>query len=108
MGVTKSQLYSPDHNRMADMAKVLGHPARIAILEHLIKQDACICVDLSAKIGLAQATISQHLRELRRVGIIKGSITKNARCYCIDVNAWTEMAGLFARLFAKDPTENCC
>lgn len=108
MGVTKSTLYPPDHNRLADIAKVLGHPARIAILEHLIAQDACICIDLSDKIGLAQATISQHLKELRRTGLIKGSIEGASMNYCIDMATWTETASLIAAFFAKDPSQNTC
>ncbi len=109
MGVTKSTLYPPDHNRLADIAKVLGHPARIAILEHLISQNACICTDLSEKIGLAQATISQHLKELRRTGLIKGTIEGASMCYCIDETVWTDTATLLAKFFSKDPTvERCC
>ena len=108
MGVTKSILFSPSHNRLADIAKVLGHPARIAILEHLITKDACICMDLSEKIGLAQATISQHLKELKRTGLIQGSIEGASMCYCINSEAWTEAASLIASFFAKDPTSNCC
>lgn len=108
MGLTKSDLFSPSHNRLADIARVLGHPARLAILEHLIKQDACICTDLSDKLGLAQATTSQHLKELRRIGLIKGSISGATMCYCIDINTWTEVASTFAKLFAQDPTQNIC
>lgn len=109
MGVTKSILYPPEHNRLADIARVLGHPARIAILEHLLKQDACICTDLSEKIGLAQATISQHLKELRGAGLIKGTIEGASRCYCIDMSTWAEAGQMLGKLFAKDPsTYNCC
>ena len=108
MGVTKSTLFSPEVNQMADYARVLGHPARLAIIEHLIKQDACICNDLSEKLGLAQSTTSQHLAELKRVGLIQGSIEGSKMCYCINVHTWTEVAQMFAELFRKDPMANCC
>ncbi|NQV76772.1 MAG: winged helix-turn-helix transcriptional regulator, partial [Lutibacter sp.] len=65
MGSTKSQIFSDQQNNLAQIAKVLGHPARIAILEHIVKSNACICNDLVDEIGLAQATISQHLKELK-------------------------------------------
>ena len=63
MGITKSQIFTQEQNNLAHIAKVLGHPARIAILEHIMKSNACICNDLVDEIGLAQATISQHLKE---------------------------------------------
>ncbi|NND95339.1 MAG: winged helix-turn-helix transcriptional regulator [Flavobacteriales bacterium] len=109
MGLTKSNLFSKKHNRLADIAKVLGHPARIAILDHLIRQDACICTDLSEKIGLAQATVSQHLKELRRTGLIKGNIEGVARCYCIDKAKWKETAQYIAHFFSINTvSDECC
>lgn len=96
------------YQEMAHVAQALAHPARITILEHLIKQDACICMDLSDKIGLAQATISQHLKVLRKAGLIKGTISGAAMCYCIDSNRWTEVATFFSDFFVKDPLQNCC
>ncbi len=108
MGVTKSILHAPMYQEMAQVANALAHPARITILEHLFKQDACICTDLSDKIGLAQATISQHLKVLRSAGLITGTISGAAMCYCIDPNRWTEVATVFSEFFAKDPTQNCC
>ena len=72
MGITKSEIYTDKQNRLATMLKALAHPARIAIIQHLVKSDECICSDLVEELGLAQATISQHLKELKSIGIIKG------------------------------------
>ena len=83
MGLTKSDIFTDEQNKLADLAKVLVHPARIAILQHLIKVNACIGGDLVNEIGLAQPTISQHLKELKRVGIIQGTIEGTSICYCI-------------------------
>ena len=74
MGITKTEIFTEEQNQIAQMAKVLGHPARIAILQHLVQLDRCVCGELVEEIGLAQATISQHLRELKAVGLIKGNI----------------------------------
>ncbi len=72
MGVTKTELFTKKQNELADIARALGHPARIAILQHLVKINGCICSDLVAELGLAQATISQHLKELKHAGLIQG------------------------------------
>ena len=88
MGTTKSQIFTKNQNEIAEIAKVLGHPARLAIIEHIGKINSCICNDLVDEIGLAQATISQHLKELKRVGIITGTISGKKVCYCIDQNKW--------------------
>ena len=81
MGVTKTQIFNETQNELATLFKVLGHPARVAILQHISNQNACICNDLVEEIGLAQATISQHLKELKQIGLIKGEIEgKNRQC----------------------------
>lgn len=91
MGITKSQIFSEEQNELAKIAKVLGHPARIAILNHIATSNACICNDLVDEIGLAQATISQHLKELKSVGIISGTIEGKSICYCINGTKWMEI-----------------
>ncbi len=65
MGLTKSEIFTAEQNTLASLFKVLGHPARIAILQYIIDQKTCICNDLVDELGLAQATISQHLKELK-------------------------------------------
>lgn len=91
MGTTKSQIFTEQQNTLAQIAKVLGHPARIAILEHIIKSNSCICNDLVDEIGLAQATISQHLKELKAIGIISGTIEGKSICYCVNTKRWNEI-----------------
>ncbi|MEC4114658.1 ArsR/SmtB family transcription factor [Myroides pelagicus] len=109
MGITKSELFSDKKNELASMFKVLAHPARLAILQYIINQKACICNDLVEELGLAQATISQHLKELKKTGIIKGSIEGKSVCYCIDVDVWHEFASSFGQFFAQDIiNEKCC
>ena len=111
MGITKTNLFSAAQNEIAVYAKALAHPARIAILEHLLKANACINGDLVEELGLAQATISQHLRELKDVGIIKGNIEGTKVSYCINAEKWNEIQETFAQLFGKyiDPSSfNCC
>ncbi len=77
MGLTKSEIFTDEQNKLASAFKVLAHPARIAILQHIINQKACICNDLVDELGLAQATISQHLKELKNLGIIQGTVEEN-------------------------------
>jgi DNA-binding transcriptional ArsR family regulator len=108
VGVTKTEIFTEHQNRLAVVAKVLGHPARIAILQHLIKKNTCICGDLVEEIGLAQPTISQHLKELKKIGIIKGNVEGTSVCYCIDSQNWTEIATLFENLFGQfNENQNC-
>ena len=84
MGVTKSDLFSEKQNDIARYAKAIAHPARVAIIEYLLKSNACINGDLFQELGLAQATISQHLRELKEIGIIQGTIDGSKVSYCIN------------------------
>lgn len=110
MGITKTDIYTTEQNEIAQIAKTLGHPARIAILQQLFKANTCICGDLVNEIGLAQATISQHLKELKSIGLIKGSISGTSICYCIDEEKWKEIKQIFTALLNKS-IENkgtCC
>lgn len=109
MGVTRSDLFSEAQNELANLAKVLGHPARIAILQYLIEAKSCINGDLVEELGLAQATISQHLKELKSVGIIQGSIEGTSICYCINPERWQGIQKQFERLFQTfSDSNNCC
>lgn len=105
MGVTKTEHFTKSQNELASIAKALGHPARIAILEHLLKVDHCICGDIVNELPLSQPTVSQHLRELKNVGIIKGNVEGTAVCYCIDQENWGRIRRLLTGLF--DALENC-
>lgn len=99
MGITKTDLFTDEQNAIAQMAKVLGHPARVAILQYLVKSNACINGDLVQELGLAQATVSQHLRELKEVGFIQGTIEGVSVCYCINPEKWAEFSRLFGEFF---------
>jgi predicted transcriptional regulator len=108
MGITKSQIFSEHQNKLAQVAKVLGHPARIAILEHILKANACICNDLVDEIGLAQATISQHLKELKSIGLISGTIEGKKVCYCINKQRWDEIQQQLVDFFKSNNGTSCC
>ncbi|MEO9569737.1 MAG: metalloregulator ArsR/SmtB family transcription factor [Polaribacter sp.] len=108
MGLTKSEIFTEEQNQIAAIAKVLGHPARIAILDFIIKLKSCVCGDLVKDIGLAQPTISQHLKELKKVGIIKGTIEGTSVCYCIDDENFSKIKETLNKFLSKNPTENCC
>ncbi|MDM1039983.1 ArsR/SmtB family transcription factor [Empedobacter falsenii] len=108
MGVTKSDIFSVEQNKLAGFFKVLGHPARVAILQHIINQKSCICNDLVEELGLAQATISQHLKELKNIGIIKGSIEGKSVCYCIDEEKWKQIQQDFDVFFNQNVSTNQC
>ncbi len=108
MGLTKSEIFTEEQNKIAAIAKVLGHPARIAILEFLIKLKSCVCGDLVKDIGLAQPTISQHLKELKKMGIIKGTIDGTSVCYCIDQDNWDNIKNTLNQFLNKNSTDSCC
>lgn len=107
MGLTKTEIFTPEQNEVAAIAKVLGHPARIAILQYLIQKNICICGDLVDEIGLAQSTISQHLKELKLAGILKGNIEGTSVCYCIDQKKWQEMKEKLNAIF-NWKSNSCC
>lgn len=104
MGVSKTEIFTDRQNRIAALAKGLGHPARVAILEHLFKIQGCVCGDLVQEIGLAQPTISQHLKELKNLGLIQGNVDGASVCYCIDPENWAEMKGVILHFLNSDLT----
>lgn len=109
MGATKTGLFTKQQNELASIAKALGHPARIAILQHLVKMNACVCGDLVEELGLAQATTSQHLKELKNAGIIQGNIEGASVCYCIEPKTWKKYGNLFSAFFKEvDLSGKCC
>jgi len=110
LGLSKSEIFTERLNRISAFAKALSHPARLAILEHLFKRDTCVCGDLVEEIGLAQPTISQHLKELKNLGLIKGTIQGTRVCYCLDTAKW-ETLGLELDQFLKQNVsekQECC
>lgn len=108
MGITRTDLHEELDLELSKIAKALAHPARIAIIRCLLESKTCITGDLTGQIGLSQATISQHLKELKAVGIIQGTISGTAVKYCINGERWSEIARSFADLFAEYPNDKCC
>src|ERR1700712_4593981 len=110
MGATKTEHFTDRQNEFATIAKALGHPARVAIIEYLLKVDTCICGDIVNELPLAQPTVSQHLKELKTAGIIQGNIEGNAICYCINHKTWSRLEKIFSSLFEKytKKINNCC
>lgn len=110
MGATKTEHFTGRQNAIATLAKALGHPARIAIIEYLLKVDTCICGDIVNELPLAQPTVSQHLKELKNAGLIKGEVEGNAVCYCIDEKAFEKLQSYFTNVSAKlaIKKDHCC
>jgi len=109
MGATKTDHFSDTQNEIAVIAKALGHPARVAIVEHLAKMNECVCGKIVEIIPLAQPTVSQHLKELKNAGIIKGEVEGNSVCYCIDKKTIETIAQYFANLLKNtEKQEECC
>jgi len=110
MGITKADDFSVKDNRISKYAKALSHPARVAILNLLIKKQACICGDIVEELPLSQSTVSQHLKELKEAGLIKGDIEGTRVCYCIDEQEWKAAQGFINELFAGyvPMKSSCC
>ncbi|MGZ3861772.1 MAG: ArsR/SmtB family transcription factor [Bacteroidia bacterium] len=110
MGATKTESFTDKQNAMATLIKALAHPARVAIMEYLLKVDGCICGDIVEHLPLSQPTVSQHLKELKNAGIIKGSVEGTSICYCIDEASIARLQNYFANISMKleKKNKNCC
>jgi len=108
MGLTKTEEFTRAQNELAVLAKALGHPARIAILQFLIKSKSCVCGDIVDQLPLSQSTVSQHLKELKNAGLIKGDIEGPSVCYCIDEKAWNKAKKGIDELFESYKGSGCC
>ena len=113
MAINRKMDFQADEISLADLAKAIAHPARIAILKILAQQKSCICGEIVEGLPLAQATVSQHLKELKAVGLIKGTIEGKTSCYCIDwdvFNQFINQFGTFAALAQNAPNQSqfCC
>jgi ArsR family transcriptional regulator, arsenate/arsenite/antimonite-responsive transcriptional repressor len=111
MALNKKSEFKPLDQKLAEFTKALGHPARIAILRTLAERGTCICGELVEELPLAQSTVSQHLKELKAAGLIRGEVDGPKSCYCIDWDAfaevWDGLQKLFAVMDKKNP-KNCC
>jgi DNA-binding transcriptional ArsR family regulator len=109
MGITKSELFKKRQNRLASLGTAFAHPARIAILEYLLQNKTCICNELVGTLPLSQSTITQHLKALKKVGIIKGEVEGPKINYCIDEKVWEEARDTFLNMFTRYiPKNDCC
>lgn len=107
MGASKSEFFSEQQNEMASLFKAISHPARVAIIEYLLKVDSCICGDIVNELPLAQPTVSQHLKELKNAGIIKGNIEGTAICYCLNPETMKKLENYFSGISSELKTK-CC
>jgi ArsR family transcriptional regulator len=110
MAQAKTEEFTSKQNKAATMLKALGHPARVAIVEYLIKCDSCVCGDIVDRLPLAQATVSQHLKALKEAGIIQGTVEGTSVCYCIDAKAVQFLKSYFITLADRIEKQNqtCC
>ena len=109
MGASKSESFSVEQNEMASLFKALSHPARIAIVDYLLTVDTCICGDIVNELPLAQPTVSQHLKELKNAGLIKGNFEGTSICYCIDEVGFEKIKGFFQEITNHlEKTKNQC
>lgn len=107
MGLSKTEEYTKTQNEIASLAKALGHPARVAILQYLAERKTCVCGDIVEELPLSQSTVSQHLKELKKVGLIKGDIDGPTVCYCVDQKVLNRASKLLTNLF-QEVHQNCC
>lgn len=107
MGATKTAVFTDQQNQLADYAKAFAHPARVAILQFLTQRNACVCGDIVDELPLSQSTVSQHLKELKRIGVVQGVIEGPSVCYCIDPTAWHQMKTAISELLASLDLKNC-
>jgi DNA-binding transcriptional ArsR family regulator len=109
MGLAKSEEFTVRENKIAMYAKALAHPARVAIIEMLLKSASCVCGDIVEELPLSQSTVSQHLKELKNAGLIKGEIEGVKICYCIDEKEWQQVRQYLGALISTPVNEkNCC
>ena len=110
MGTTKSENFTEAQNELAVLTKAIGHPARIAIIQHLIKVNSCICGDIVNELPLSQPTVSQHLKELKNAGLIKGSFEGNTICYCLDEKGFAKIKDFLeiVNQYIDSKNNNCC
>jgi len=106
MGKSKNELFPEDFVMLSEIGKCFSHPARVAIVDFLLKSESCI--DIVSQLPLSQSTVSQHLKELKSIGLIKGEIVGPTVCYCIDPIVWNRFGKRMTQLFAKEPIASNC
>ena len=105
MGLHKRTQFTDSEQQLALIAKALGHPARIAIVRLLAARQACVCGDIVQELPLAQSTVSQHLKELKAAGLIRGDLDGPRVCYCLDAAGWAQARQLLTDLLTLVPPD---
>ena len=108
MASPKLAVFSDEENKLAEMAKALGHPARIAILKELARRNTCVCGEIVEVLPLAQSTVSQHLKELKEAGLIQGTVEGVRSCYCIDWDNVRRLQDLISSFIVRDESGTTC
>ncbi len=106
MGLTKTELFTEKQTEIAKLTKAIGHPARVAIINYLLKQNTCICKNIVDELPLSQPTVSQHLKELKTAGLIKGSIQGKAVCYCLDKQGFEQLQAYCSKVLDQINCQN--
>ena len=106
MGFTKKHIFNAYQNQIANYTKMIGHPARISIIQHISENKNCNCNELVKQIGLAQPTISQHLAEIRKTGLLEQTVKGKNLYYSINVEKLNECRRLVNDFFVKTQV-NC-
>ena len=109
-GIMRTKQYTKEQEQIARFAKAMGHPARMAILNFLAKQDSCFFGDIHEELPIAKATVSQHLKELKEAGLIQGEIETPKVRYCINRDNWELARNLFATFWnnCNSKDTSCC
>ncbi len=107
MAVHKKEAFEPQERELAEMAKALAHPARVAILKELARRNSCVCGEIVEVLPLAQSTVSQHLKELQAAGLIRGEVDGAKSCYCINYEALHRFEQMMKNFFAHTAA-SCC
>lgn len=102
--------YTEEQEQIARFAKAMGHPARMAILQFLARQESCFFGDIHEELPIAKATVSQHLKELKEAGLIQGEIEAPKVKYCINRANWNLAKKMFCNFFSENiaSKESCC
>ena len=110
MAQNKKEEFSKKENELADFANAISHPARVAILKQISDRESCICGEIVEVLPLAQSTVSQHLKELLKADLIKGTVEGTTSCYCINYKTFEKFEKIFNEFFTKANSNNpkCC
>lgn len=108
MATHKKEAFGQFEQELAELAKALAHPARIAILKELAKRNTCVCGEIVEVLPLAQSTVSQHLKELQQAGLIQGTVEGTKSCYCINRDTFQRFEQMLKSFFVSTANQQCC